>query len=127
VIDPLFGAAIGAWIIYGAWQVMQRAITQLMDRELPDVDRAKIREIALANKQVRAVHDLRTRAAGPTAFIQIHLEMDGAMSLLDAHRVADAVEADLRAAFPRAEVLTHQDPEGIEEAHPSFSGRHASS
>ena len=126
-LDPLFGAAIGLWIIYGAWQVAMKAIVQLMDRELPDDARARIRQIALAHPQVRSVHDLRTRAAGPTAFIQIHLEMDGKLTLNEAHRISDAVEADILAAFPQAEVMIHQDPEGVEEPRRSFPPARASS
>ena len=126
-LDPLFGAAIGLWIVYGAWQVGKTAIVQLMDRELSDDARARIRAIALANPQVRAVHDLRTRAAGPNAFIQIHIEMDGGLTLTEAHRISDAVEAELLAAFPRAEVIIHQDPEGIDEPRLSFPPAAASS
>ena len=118
--DPLFGIAIGLWIIFGAWQVAQKALVQLMDHELPDADRARIRAIAQAHPQVTAVHDLRTRAAGPTAFIQVHLEMDGAMTLGEAHRVSDEVEAALLQAFPHTEVIIHQDPAGIEEPRQSF-------
>jgi ferrous-iron efflux pump FieF len=66
------------------------------------------------------VHDLRTRTAGPSAFIQVHIEMDGAMPLAEAHRVSDEVEAELLAAFPRAEVIIHQDPAGIIEPHRAF-------
>ncbi len=119
-LDPLFGAAIGVWIVYGAWRVGSKAVVQLMDRELPDEARGRIRAIALAHPQVTAVHDLRTRAAGPSAFIQIHLEMDGRLSLAEAHRISDAVEAEILGAFPRAEVLIHQDPEGVDEPHRSF-------
>jgi ferrous-iron efflux pump FieF len=119
-LDPLFGAAIGLWIVYGAWQVARKAMVQLMDRELPDEARAKIREIALAHPEVKAVHDLRTRAAGPTAFIQIHVEMDGDLTLNQAHRISDAVEADMLSAFPNAEVMIHQDPAGVEEPRRSF-------
>jgi ferrous-iron efflux pump FieF len=118
--DPLFGMAIGLWIIYGAWQVAQKALVQLMDHELPDTERARIRAIAQAHPEVTAVHDLRTRAAGPTAFIQVHLEMEGAMSLAEAHRVSDEVEAALLQAFPHSEVIIHQDPAGIEEPRQSF-------
>jgi ferrous-iron efflux pump FieF len=118
--DPLFGIAIGLWIIYGAWQVARKALVQLMDHELPDADRARIRAIAQAHPEVTAVHDLRTRAAGPTAFIQVHLEMDGNMTLAEAHRVSDAVEAALLEAFPHTEVMIHQDPAGIEEPRQSF-------
>jgi ferrous-iron efflux pump FieF len=124
-VDPIFGAAIGLWLVYGAWQLAANALTQLMDRELPDEDRARIRAIALRHPEVKAVHDLRTRAAGPTAFIQIHLEMDGDMTLLKAHDVADAVEAEIREAFPRAEVMSHQDPEGVDEQRLSFPPRAA--
>jgi ferrous-iron efflux pump FieF len=122
-IDPLFGIAIGLWIIYGAWRVARQAIVQLMDQELPDDARARIRQIALAHPQVRSVHDLRTRAAGPDAFVQIHLEMDGDLTLKEAHHVSDAVEADILAAFPQAEVRTHQDPEGVEEPRRTFPAR----
>jgi len=118
--DPLFGIAIGLWIIYGAWQVASKALVQLMDHELPDAERARIRAIAQAHPEVTAVHDLRTRAAGPTAFIQVHLEMDGGMTLAQAHRVSDEVEAALLKAFPHTEVMIHQDPAGVEEPRQSF-------
>ena len=67
-----------------------------------------------------AVHDLRTRAAGPTAFVQLHIEMDGGMTLARAHEVSDEVEASILAAFPNAEVIIHQDPAGVEELRRSF-------
>ena len=123
ILDPLFGGAIGLWIIYGSTHLLRLSLTQLMDREMPDKDRARIRAIAEAAPEVTAVHDLRTRAAGPTAFIQLHLEMDGAMDLLHAHGIADAVEAQLRSAYPNAEIIIHQDPAGLEEPHQVFPPR----
>jgi ferrous-iron efflux pump FieF len=55
--------------------------------------------------------------------VQIHLEMDGDLTLKEAHRVSDAVEADILAAFPQAEVMIHQDPEGVEEPRRTFPAR----
>jgi ferrous-iron efflux pump FieF len=118
--DPLFGAAIAIWILWSAWQIVRQSLTQLMDRELPDESRARIRAIAEGHPEVKSVHDLRTRSAGPTSFIQLHLEMDGKMTLARAHEVSDAVEKDILAAFPHAEVMIHQDPEGVEEPRLSF-------
>ena len=115
LIDPLLGAGIGLWIVWSALRIARLSLTQLMDRELPDDERAQVRRIAEAHPEVTAVHDIRTRIAGPTAFIQLHLEMDGAMPLLRAHQISDAVEADLRRAFPHAEIIIHEDPEGVEE------------
>jgi len=115
LLDPLFGGAVGLWIIYSAAKIARLSLVQLMDRELPDEERARVRAIAEGHPQVTAVHDIRTRVAGPTAFIQLHLEMDGGISLLRAHEISDAVEAQLQAAFPHAEIMIHEDPAGIEE------------
>jgi len=115
ILDPLFGGAVGLWIIYGAVKIARLSLVQLMDREMPDSERARVRAIAESHPEVTAVHDIRTRVAGPTTFIQLHIEMDGGMNLLRAHEISDAVEAQLQAAFPHAEILIHEDPAGIEE------------
>jgi len=47
--------------------------------------------------------------------------MDGNLTLFNAHRVADEVEAALRAAFPGAEVIIHQDPHGLDEGHATLA------
>jgi len=115
LIDPLFGAAIGIWIVYSAVRLVRLSLFQLMDHEMTDDEREKIRTIAQSHPDVAAAHDLRTRVAGPTAFIQIHIEMDGSLNLVRAHEISDEVEAKLRSAYPNAEIIIHQDPEGIEE------------
>jgi ferrous-iron efflux pump FieF len=120
LVDPIFGIAIAMWIIYSAWQIVRGSLIQLMDHEIPDDERARIRAIAEAHPEVRAVHDLRTRAAGPTSFIQLHIEMDGGMTLARAHEVSDEVEARILDAFPSAEIIIHQDPAGVPEARVSF-------
>jgi ferrous-iron efflux pump FieF len=123
ILDPLFGAGIGIWILYSAIRLVRLSLFQLMDHELPDEEREKIRAIAQSHPDVVAAHDLRTRIAGPTAFIQIHIEMDGRLSLLRAHQISDEVEAKLRATYPNSEVIIHQDPEGIEEPRSNFPRR----
>jgi ferrous-iron efflux pump FieF len=118
--DPIFGAGIALYIVYTAWRIAQSALDMLMDRELPDDERQRIRSIALANPQVRAVHDLRTRASGQTTFVQMHLEVDGDLTLTQAHGIADAVEAEIHAVYPDAEVIIHEDPAGIVEQRPLY-------
>jgi ferrous-iron efflux pump FieF len=124
ILDPLFGGAAGLWIIYRAIGIIRLSLTQLMDHELPDEERARIRGIAERQPGVSAVHDMRTRIAGPTPFIQLHLEMDGEMNLKRAHEIADGVEAELRDSYPGAEIIIHQDPAGIAEP-PAFAPRAA--
>lgn len=109
-IDPTFGIAIALYILYNAWQIAAGALDMLMDRELPDEERTRIRQLILAHDGVLGLHDLRTRASGPQIFVQCHIELDPGLSLLTAHDIADDVENEVRAAFPGAEVIIHQDP-----------------
>lgn len=118
--DPAFAALIALYLLWGAMHVFRAARDQLMDRELPDQERAHIREIATRHPEVIAIHDLRTRSSGLHTFIQLHLELDPEMPLRRAHVISDSVEAELQTAFPGAEVIIHQDPHGIEEARAEF-------
>ena len=108
--DPVFAIGIALYIIYSAGHIGHEAIQLLMDHELPPEVHARIKEIVRAHSLVRGVHDVRTRRSGQTYFIQLHLMLDDRMPLVEAHRVADEVEAALVAAFPNADVLIHEDP-----------------
>jgi ferrous-iron efflux pump FieF len=110
VADPVFAIGIALYILYSAGQIGYEAIQLLMDHELPPEVHARIKEIVRAHSLVRGVHDVRTRRSGQTYFIQLHLMLDDRMPLVEAHRVADEVEAALVAAFPNADVLIHEDP-----------------
>ena len=114
IADPIVGLLVAAVLAVGVWRVFSQSYDQLMDRELPDSDRERIKRIVVQNPAVHDMHDLRTRAAGVHAFIQVHIELDPALSLMAAHAVADEVEAGLNQAFPKAEVIIHEDPEGYE-------------
>lgn len=111
--DPVFGLVIAGYIFWNAWQIAKGALDMLMDRELEPEERGQIAEIVKRHPEVRGLHDLRTRSAGPQKFIQLHLEMDGNLSLWRAHEISDAVEAELADAFPGAEILIHQDPDDL--------------
>jgi ferrous-iron efflux pump FieF len=119
--DPLTAIAIVVFILHSAWQILKQSLNLLMDRELPDEDREQIRRIARSHPEVIDIHDLRTRSSGTHLFIQFHLELDGNMTLLDAHTIADQVMRQLERAFPDAEVLIHEDPHGVSERRTSFS------
>jgi ferrous-iron efflux pump FieF len=114
-LDPAFAIAIAAATLYGALRIGWDTFQVLMDRELPADFKEQIRRIVLSHREVRGLHDLRTRLSGPTKLIQLHIEMDGRISLHDAHRIADEVERSIRAAFPEADVVIHQDPAGLHE------------
>ena len=108
--DPVFAIGVAIYIFYSAFQIGHEAFQQLMDRELPDDILEKIQATAMRHPEVTGTHETRTRQAGQTRFVQLHLELDPEMSLKRAHEIADTVEAEIMAFLPGAEVIIHQDP-----------------
>lgn len=120
IADPVLALMVAVYILVSAKDIFLSSYHMLMDRELPDEDRDRIRAIALRNPQVISVHDLRTRSAGTRSFIQFHLELNGDLKLREAHAIADAVMASIEEAFPSADVLIHEDPHGVPERRAAF-------
>jgi ferrous-iron efflux pump FieF len=112
--DPIVALGVAGVLAASAWHIGKRSCDQLMDHELPERERARIKSIVLAHPEVRNLHDLRTRGAGISKFVQLHIELDPAISLTNAHEISDAVEAEILAAYPDAQVMIHQDPAGVE-------------
>lgn len=110
IVDPLFAIGIALYILCSAGQIGHESIQLLLDRELPSEVQDRIKEIVRSHALVRGIHDVRTRRSGPTYFIQLHLMLDDQMPLVEAHRVADEVEAAIMEVFPNADVLIHEDP-----------------
>ncbi len=117
-IDPLFGAGISGFMLINAAFIARGAVGNLMDHELPESEREKIIAIARQHPKVRQVHDLRTRSSGLKQFIQMHIVLPDGISLLEAHRISDDVENAIESEFPEADIIIHQDPEGVPEYHP---------
>jgi ferrous-iron efflux pump FieF len=110
--DPLFGVGIALWLLWGAWRASSHAVDQLMDKEWPDERRRAFVAVAARHPEGRGIHDLRTRSSGAHEFAQFHMWIDPQMSVAEAHRVVDEIEAELAREFPGVEVLIHLDPEG---------------
>ncbi|WP_417681832.1 cation diffusion facilitator family transporter [Pseudidiomarina aquimaris] len=108
--DSVFAILIAIYLAYGAIRIGWEAFQGLMDRELPDEDKAQIVAVLSATKGIHGWHDLRTRASGPTRFIQCHVELKDELSLKQAHDIADGAEQRLRELFPDTDVIIHMDP-----------------
>jgi ferrous-iron efflux pump FieF len=110
--DPLFGIAIAAWLLFGAWRSASLALDHLLDREWPQSKKEAFLAEALKHPEIRGIHDMRTRSSGMHDFCQFHVWVDPGISVLEAHRIMDEMEAALMETFPGVEVLIHPDPEG---------------
>lgn len=110
--DAVLGIVIALWIAWSALNSARHAVDMLMDREWLPEKRERLLAVARAVPGVAGVHDLRTRSSGITDFIQFHIWLPPELRVDAAHGIVDAVELQVHAAFPGAEVFIHIDPVG---------------
>jgi len=110
-LDPLIAIAVALQIVWTGWSLMTRSFQGLMDRAIPDEDRAAIVEI-LETLHDRGCdyHALRTRVAGAKSFVDVHILVPGGMSVQEGHDLVEQLENDIQAKLPHVEVLTHLEP-----------------
>lgn len=119
-IDPVFAVLVAGFMAYLASGIARKSLDVLLDRELPDEDRASIIEIIEANNDILGWHDLRTRRNGENYEMSFDIEVKHDASLLEAHKISEEVEHAILGLYPNSEVLIHIDPYG----HMENSSRH---
>lgn len=111
-VDPLCALAVAAYYLYAARKIGFKSLDMLLDRELPEAVRTRIRETIRRHPDILGFHDLRTRKSGMVIHISFDVEIDPALSLKDAHEITRALEHDIITDFPYAEIIIHKDPFG---------------
>jgi cation diffusion facilitator family transporter len=110
-IDPVMALLMSVNILRTGWRLVLRSFNGLMDAALPHDEQAIVRGAIEANLQPgTAYHALRTRQAGAHRFVDFHLLVPGRTDVAKAHRLAERIEAAIRAGLPRAEVVVHIEP-----------------
>ncbi len=112
-LDAWFGLAIAVYILWSAVRIARESVAVLMDEELPSDVSQHMLELACGVPGVLGAHDLRTRISGSHWFVQLHLELPGELTLSVAHGISDRAAEAINAAYPRAEVLVHADPQEV--------------
>jgi cation diffusion facilitator family transporter len=110
-LDPIIALAVAIQILWTGWSLMTRSFEGLMDRAVPDEDRAVIVGVLEAlRKQGGDYHALRTRVAGAKSFVDVHVLVPGSMTVQDGHDLVERLENEITAKLPHCEVLTHLEP-----------------
>ena len=111
ILDPIASVVICGFIAKAAFDIFRDAMNKMVDHSCDEETEAAIRACVLAHPQVRAIDRLNTRTFGNRIYIELELAMDGALSLTDAHAVAEQVHDDVEAAFPKVKhVMIHVNP-----------------
>ena len=87
------------FIIVAAVKILLPAINQLMDKSLPAEEEEKIRAIVAEDPELSDLHHLRTRQVGNVHSIEMHVRMNGKMSLYDAQVHASHIEEAIKGRF----------------------------
>lgn len=110
-LDPLIALAVAIQILWTGWHLMARSFEGLMDRAIPEGDRAEVVDVLEAlRKQGADYHALRTRMAGAKSFVDVHILLPGSMSIQAGHDLVEHLENEIHVRLPHVEVLTHLEP-----------------
>ena len=111
VLDPAASVIVGAFIVKVAADLLRSGIGDLMEQSLPDAVEDEILQLAASVPGVSMPHDLRTRRIGNHYAIELHILMDGDMSLREAHDKATEVEDTLKGHYGQdTHVAVHVEP-----------------
>ena len=111
VLDPLAGLVVAFFILRVAWKLLKGGFDELMEASLPDEVEREIIAIVTSFPDVRDPHHLRTRRIGSRYAIELHIRMDGAMTLAESHARTCEIEQALKARFGATTHITlHVEP-----------------
>ncbi len=110
LLDSVLALAAAAWILRTGLKIGKSAWDGLMDREASAETVGKIVAIANATPGLSGWHDLKTRTSGTKLFVQIHAEIDGELTLRQAHAISAKLRHDILALGEDVDVIVHQDP-----------------
>lgn len=112
-VDSIVALGAAAMLIAGAVRIGRGAWHALMDRQADADTIASIAQIARDYPGVLGHHDLKTRQSGSRLFVNLHIELDGAQTLDEAHAIGAGLRRAILANYPEADVLIHKDPHGV--------------
>lgn len=111
VLDPIASVIVGAFIVKVAVDLILRGMRDLLEHSLPDEIEDEIMKIAQSEPDVIEPHDLRTRRIGNSYAIELHILMNGDITLTKAHDHADSIERQLKERFGQnTHVAIHMEP-----------------
>ena len=108
-IDAVIAIAAALMLVAGSARIGRGAFDALMDRRADPALIAAIARQVGGWPGVAGFHDLRTRTAGARVFVQVHVELDGALTLREAHDIAAGLRRAILARHPQADVIIHKD------------------
>jgi cation diffusion facilitator family transporter len=115
ILDPLAAGVVSFGILYTGVEIVQDNVNYLVGAAPPDELREEIVERALGHPEVRGVHDVIAHYVGPEVDVSLHVEVEGDMTLHEAHDIESAVIQSVRDLPEVDDVFVHVDPKELGE------------
>jgi len=110
-LDHVGAVVVSVLILGAAWRIGWPALKQLVDTGASEKELEQIRAIALGTPGVRLVHAVRTRYVGPDLSVDLHVMVDGSLSVRQGHDISEEVKRRLLADGPSlVDVVVHLEP-----------------
>jgi cation diffusion facilitator family transporter len=110
-LDPIIAIVVAIHILWTGGRLVAQSFHGLMDRAVPDADRAVIIEVLETLRHQGAdYHALRTRESGAKSFVDVHVLVPGSMTVQQGHDLVEGLEKQIQSRLPHVEVLTHLEP-----------------
>lgn len=97
--DPAAAIVVAVLILRVAWQLMKMGMDELLEKSLPREEEERILALITADAAVESPHNLRTRRIGQNIAVEVHIRVDGAMTVTESHRITVDIERRLRDAY----------------------------
>lgn len=107
--DAIAALCVSALVVWVSVRLGRRTLDALIDRA-PEGMEQRIIAAVEGVEGVRNCHNVRMRYSGPILFIDLHILVDGAQSLAQAHVLTETIEEVIHGIAPNADVTVHPEP-----------------
>ena len=111
IADPIAALIVAVFIFKIAFDLIRTGLSELLEESLPEDVEQEILAIVTSNPEIREPHNLRTRRIGASIAIEVHVRMDGQMTVEHSHALTVEIERRLRARFGEGTMIAiHVEP-----------------
>jgi cation diffusion facilitator family transporter len=115
ILDPVAAGVVSLGIVYTGYEIVRDNVNYLVGAAPPEDLRAEILDRALSHPDVEGAHDVVAHYVGPEIDVSLHIEVEGDMTLTEAHDIESAVVQSIRELPEVDDVFVHVDPKELGE------------
>jgi len=110
-LDHVGAIIVSIFILHAATKIIWPAARELVDTGAPTELQNKIAKISCSHRGVLEIHKIRTRYISSSLQVDMHIVVDGSITVREGHAIADAVESQIMSEIPEVlDVVIHVDP-----------------